>query len=660
MNMNVFAGVVLSAATLCVRADYDLYNVVPMSPGREAEQAARSVDLQERTGVDLALYSLSLHPEGVPATQKVDRYLSSYEKFRDALKGSKVHPAILVQSILGHWPRVDKDIEPWMRTVDQDGKVVRFCPLDEGFGAYIDYVFTAVARAHPSFVLLDDDVRAFSHGAECFCDRHVAEFNRRFGTSFESGSLRKAVAESNPGERIYDGFLALQREMIEEHVVGRIRRAIDAVDPSVRGGICVAGEEHRFCLSLARRIAAQGQVPVMRASTGCYDERMSCGRVPHNVLRMLGFAEYYRGETVGILNEADTCPQNLWSKSSRSFFSHLAVSDFIGFHGAKTWYVNGLRANGFYVTQAYTDVLSENSGFLGALAKEVVGSEMRGLALPCFTNFPNWHVVKNHDEFFMQAQSAGPLVCTPFGIPFYASRDFGIPDRVYAIASAEEVRRLSDEDCDLFLSGNVIVFRDAALELTKRGKEGLTGVHAELTPMKFNAEYDLRTEASMVYSPAMDGSVRFTTVEGCERISDFIYRPYAGVKERETVSPASVLFKNRLGGTVVTVAYHDGMYGLHRYSEARKAWLLNIVDRLSSAPLAFCLNDQDVLVLERQKPDGTRLVLVENLNSEPIRDLRLRIPPERRIERLMPNGVWQFASGKVSVGFYETVVLRIR
>lgn len=660
VKRNVFAGIVLLAAALCAHADYDLYNVVPMCVGREAEQAARSADLQGRADIDLALYSLTLHPEGRPATRKVDRCLASYRKFSEALKGTKVRPAILIQSILGHWPRVDKDVEPWMRTVDQDGKVVRFCPLDEGFGSYIDYVFTAVAKAHPAFVLLDDDVRAFSHGAECFCARHVEIFNRRHGTSYDSDGLRKAVAESRPGERVYDGFLAMQREMIEECVVGRIRRAIDAVDPSIRGGICVAGEEHRFCLALARRMAAKGQVPVMRASTGCYNERMTCANVPYNVLRMLGFAEYYRGEPVDILDEADTCPQNLWSKSARSFFSHLTMSAFVGFRGAKTWYVNGLRASGFPVTRAYTDVLAENRGFLTALANEVKGSEMCGLALPCFTNFPNWHLVKNHDEFFLVPQSAGPRVCTPFGVPFCAAREFGVPGRVYALTSAEEARRLTDKDCDRLFSGNVIVFRDAALELTKRGKETLTGVRAELAPLKFNAEYDLRTKASMSYSPAMDGSVRFMVDDGSERLSDFIYRPYAGVKDFETVSPASVLYRNRLGGTVVTVAYHDGLYGLHRYSEARKSWLLNIVDRLSLEPFAFCLNDQDVLVFERRKPDGTRLVLATNLNSEPIRNLRLRLPEGSQIERMMPDGSWKDVASGIAVGFYETAVLRIR
>ena len=46
---------------------FRLYNVVPMYLGHEAEQAAKSVEMYERTGEDLALYSLTLHPS-VPPT----------------------------------------------------------------------------------------------------------------------------------------------------------------------------------------------------------------------------------------------------------------------------------------------------------------------------------------------------------------------------------------------------------------------------------------------------------------------------------------------------------------------------------------------------------------------------------------------------------------
>ena len=132
-------------------AGFTLYNVVPFSPGNEDVAAADANEYFERTGNDLVLYSLTLHPEGRPAIDKVRRYIDSFRRFKVKLAaaGGGRHPVragILVQSILGHWPRVDKDVEDWMRTVDAKGKVVRFCPIDPGFSQYIADTFTLLAK----------------------------------------------------------------------------------------------------------------------------------------------------------------------------------------------------------------------------------------------------------------------------------------------------------------------------------------------------------------------------------------------------------------------------------------------------------------------------------------------------------------------------------
>ena len=666
MKRTVLAGAILAAMTGA--AEYRLYNVVPMYVGHEAEQAAKCVEMFERTGEDLALYSLTLHPEGRPARTKVERYVASYRAFAKALEGTRVRPAVLVQAILGHWPRADKDIEPWERTIDQDGKAVRFCPSDPGFGAYIEDVFRTLAAERPAFILTDDDVRAYSHGAECFCASHVKRFNARHGTSHTSDSLRAAVAAAKPGEAVYDGFLALQREMMEKDVVGRIRRAIDSVDPTIPAGVCVAGEEHYMADRLARIIAAKGQVPVMRCSTGLYGEGMSAEHFPRVFGRMLGFAEYYRESGIVLLNEADTCPQNLWAKSARSLFTHLTASCFTGMQGAKTWYVNGIRATGIPVTRAYTDVLAEKRGYLNALADAVRDSEMIGLAQPCFTNHPNWHLVRNHSEFLTETAASG-WATVPFGVPFCASKDFGNADRVFALTTKREVGRLSDADLERILSGRVLVFRDAALALTARGFAALTGASVEERNLMFNAERDNVQGINLGYTSTLSGSVELKAAEGAERLGDFVYSPYAGA-ERETVAPSTVHFRNRLGGEVIVAAYHPDVFILHRYSEGRKRWLFNCLDRLSGGkPATVCGNDQHVLLAERAKADGTRLVMAVNLNSEPIRRLSLRIPEGRTVEVMSANGAWTRVEGEregdflllpVPVGFYETVVVRCR
>lgn len=68
MHMKIVGMLCLAVGlTAFAKADYRLYNIVPMYIGHEAEQAARCVEMQARTGEDLALYSLTLHPEGRPS-----------------------------------------------------------------------------------------------------------------------------------------------------------------------------------------------------------------------------------------------------------------------------------------------------------------------------------------------------------------------------------------------------------------------------------------------------------------------------------------------------------------------------------------------------------------------------------------------------------------
>ena len=112
---------------------FTFLNIIPCTPGEEKRLAAQAVDYVNRTGNDIVLYSLTLHPEGVPAMEKPRKLLESYRTLKNELAGTDVKLGILLQAILGHWPRVDKNIEPWTRTVDANGRVVRFCPLDVNF-----------------------------------------------------------------------------------------------------------------------------------------------------------------------------------------------------------------------------------------------------------------------------------------------------------------------------------------------------------------------------------------------------------------------------------------------------------------------------------------------------------------------------------------------
>ena len=174
--------------------NFIFFNILPYSPGREEELAADAIDYYQQTGNDLVLYCMTLHPEGFPAMRKAESMLASYRILKEKLAGTGVQLGVLIQSILGHWPRVDKDEEPWTRSVTVRGELSRFCILDPAFRKYIFDVTAMFAKEKPVFMLGDDDIRSFSLGApECFCQRHTDEFNRMTGNHFTPEEYREAV-----------------------------------------------------------------------------------------------------------------------------------------------------------------------------------------------------------------------------------------------------------------------------------------------------------------------------------------------------------------------------------------------------------------------------------------------------------------------------------
>ena len=136
---------------------FTVLNIAPFSPGSEERLAAEMVEYRDRTGNDIVLYCLTLHPEGLPAIAKAEYLLGSYRKLRHALAGSGIRLGVLMQSSLGHWPRTGEDEEPWMRSVTLEGKTKRFCPADPGCRKYLHDVARMVALEKPCFIMLDDD-----------------------------------------------------------------------------------------------------------------------------------------------------------------------------------------------------------------------------------------------------------------------------------------------------------------------------------------------------------------------------------------------------------------------------------------------------------------------------------------------------------------------
>ena len=643
---------------------FTFYNIVPMSIGKEEETAADMIEYYKRTGNDIVLYSMTLHPEGFPARKKADIMINSYRKFKAALAGSGVRPGVLLQSILGHWPRVDRKEEAWMRAVDINGKAERFCPLDPEFQKYIAYFTTELAKENPSFILGDDDVRAFSPAAECFCARHVKLFNQRTGMNLSADEMRQAVKDSKPGDKVFETFMQLQREMVNG--VGElVRKSIDSVNPAIPGGACMPGWERRFCNQTAKAFAGKNHPAVMRVCNANYMET-GAKIFPVVLVRSLALRAAHPDIPV-VLDEADTFPHSLYSRSATSWHAKLCTSIMAGMKGAKTWYVNA-RISGKLTSRNYIDTLAENRNFYQQLAREAENSELSGLIQPGSRNFPNWHFT-DPSEKFVEERNWAEIMCAAYGIPFYCSFELDKPG-IYLLAGEKAVSRFTDAELKKMLSGKVLVDGQAALAITRRGLEEYLGVKAEAKKFRFNREYYRKGE-SLYFSYSQSVPFLTVTAPDAEVVTWYGYAASSGETEPENVAPATVVAKNSLGGTVCTTGFNMDVSENYYHNIGRKTWLLNVLEKINGSPIDICVeNDQNFFALTRKTPVGEIIMTVGNLNFDPVKNLSLHcaVEPEE-ILRLTPEGKWKkvpfrFENGiavtGIPVACYELIALKIR
>ena len=142
----MFAFVLAAALPLFAPDRFTVLNIAPCSVEEEKKLASEMVEYRNRTGNDIVLYSLSLHPSGRPAMDNAKKRIDSYRTLKKELEGSGVRLGVLIQSILGHWPRVEGEEEPWMRSITMEGKPKRYCPLEPSYRRYIHDVVVEIAK----------------------------------------------------------------------------------------------------------------------------------------------------------------------------------------------------------------------------------------------------------------------------------------------------------------------------------------------------------------------------------------------------------------------------------------------------------------------------------------------------------------------------------
>jgi len=632
------------------------FTIMPFIPSDVPFMVKEYKRFSEATGLKLLLPSMTLQPEGENPYDKADFFIKAFAELQKGLEGTDIKLGILLQSLVGHGYATSPKQNIFQTTVGHNGKTRgRICMLDPNFRKYCDYTVSSLAKLHPETFLLDDDTRTIDGDIlECFCPLHMAKLSQPYTREERVTHLKQGASDP-----VFQEFETLRRSTLE-NFCRAIRQAIDKVDPSIPCGISGPGAETPMYERMALA-AAGGTTPFVRMGNHLYFEQS-----PHDLTRRFYYSAVQKNACKNVkllLDESDTFPHNLYSKSSTGMFSHITAAILLGARGAKVWISDYLNPKAGEPNAAFEKRFRDNLGFFDELVRTVAVARWQGPAVPLPD--PAWKFdPMNEDQPYRYCQEWFSDFLGRVGIPCDFT-DPNDPQPECFLLTGELVRLLSDRELTAVVQKNLILDGRAAEYLQEKGYGDLLGLRVEKDCPHFSFEQDVASGRRMRLS--YTGNARkLIPVPGAKVLSMLRRTIYSGCLDTVEVAPGSVRFRNAKNREVFVWA---GALENYTVCDERQQWFLTATRGMYAMPYSVNAH-QDAFVRCGTLTNGAVLLTIFNLNFDVMENPPIiggKIP--QKVWKLAPDGKWQeidFRAGanrivpEIKVGVYEPAVLKIK
>lgn len=582
----------------------------------------------DKTIIDGIAWLMRLCPEGNPVADLASQYAAIYGKIEPKVRArSKVKQGVLLQSTMGHggYPG---EVSGFQTAVKADGSTVyRMCPLDSRFMDYIGRSCRTLAALKPDFFMVDDDTRlVWGAVPGCFCPLHLSALEKATGRKW---TRKEAVEQLQLGDREFRDVW----EKIYFDTMEAFYRTIRANFPSdTPGMLCTTGVHFHFkyAKEFAQMLAAPGQVPVVRGAGANY----AGNNVYHCIYKRASFVFQLKniGPGVVYLQEADTCPQQLWSCSATREYENMVLQALEGVKGAKIWITRTFMTRERRSQLAYRRIFSQNRGIMSWAAK--ADFRQGGVVVP------NVGVGEGECDWTGFAERYFALT----GIPYrYGEAEKG---EVTALC-ASSLSRLSRAEIEWAFSGAVLLDGTGANWMSTNGYAKLIGADARPWARK-TIQLHLDEKGFSLGGMRVDRALADLTSlhQGAEVLSRLYNVPSMG-SEPKYEAPGSIVFANSLGGRVIVMAQPlrecmPKYYNQTLFGENYQVWIARLIERLGGRlPVRFAGAGPVLCEVGRTTADGDVFVLdpldIDDL-IEPELDFA-KVPVS--IERLMGDGSWK-------------------
>ena len=606
------------------------YTIMPLDLSH-LEEICQDIKYQHENGIaSMALFKMTLVPEGNPPADKVTILCQQFAKFQKRLAEMGIECGILVQATVGHgW--ILGEMFPYQTHINfTDGVATRVvCPCDEGFKEYIYNVMATIASYNPAHVMIDDDFRTiWFKGEGCACPLHMKMFNERANTNLTDRELWKIVNEDGENRKKYtDIFIDCQRDSLIE-TAKIMRKGFDSVNPRLPASYCCCGNNAEFAAELAEIFAGEGNPVTIRINNGNYTPQGAryLSRVFHRAATQVA---KLKGKADVLLAETDTCPQNRYSVSAQGMHAHYTGSILEGVNGAKHW-ITRLMTHEPKSGEKYREILAKNKGFYEKIASIQPTLKWRGcrIFVPSTPDFTYGRVKEEWDGWSY-------CVLEKLGLPmYYSSENGGV-----VCLEGDVDTRMSDEEITEMLKGSVMLASDTAKNLINRGFGKYLGVDVR----EWHGKQPIREIFKDGSCTAIQMQIKELVPTSENTVVDSVACNTTDYENYEELFPAVTVFKNELGGTAFVfcgtpVAEYHLATAFSFLNYTRKEQLIRLLKMTNEMPVYYT-NDEEVYFKCADMEDGSIFCALFNIGLDPIEQIELCCDFEpARFQRLMPNG----------------------
>ncbi len=628
-------------------------SIMPMEM-EHIDEICEDIKHQQDSGIsDCGMLMMTFAPEGTPPVNKAENQCKTYDAFHQKLEKLGAKHGVLVQSTLGHvFPPSDE--HPFQNVIglvtgtkydvckpydkfQLEGNVFKgqCCPYDKNLQKYLREQMHTLALRKPSVIMIDDDMGlVYRIGIKgCACPLHMAEFNRRAGTNMTREELVEHVFGDLPEDkRLTQIFLDVQGDSLVE-VTKAMREGIDSVDPTIQGVVSSAGSYCEFTENMAEAFAGEGNPKIARFNNSCFHLETS-RYFSNQMIRAAIQRENVKGKIDVFLTEGDTCPHNRYATSASKLHAHLTGTILEGAKGAKLWITP--LSTGFDLSQgtAYRDILSKYKGFYDELSKLYDEFEPAGCRIP--VSEERDYCLRVPNIFDIQLTSWGTKVLERYGVPMYVSKE--VSGATFLDDNAAD--NFTDKEIKAFLGGTLFMSARAAKIINNRGFKEYTGVDVREWEGELISYERIKLTNTKVRRQ-IDGMEIIPLSDDVEVLSEALF--ISGDGNERPMYPASVMYKNNLGGTVVifsgttdTEFHYDKSVSF--LNSSRKKQIVSLLIKTGNLPVYYP-GDMEIYLKAGYLKDGSLMCGIFNISFDQLEEIPLVIDnPFSCIEILTPEG----------------------